>query len=77
MKFKFLILEQDGSIDEEVKEYSDAIAGLEHAVRFIKLFEHDKYKRIARVMADDKVIVTHDSGRDVTYFGRPASVQQR
>lgn len=58
--FTFMILEQSGEIDTQERKL-DAIAGLEQTARFLKLFENDPFKRVARVLVNGKKLVTFDS----------------
>lgn len=68
---KFLILDQDGNIEVETKDFADPLTGLEAASRFLSSFRNDPKKRVVRVMADGEVIATYDSEFNTLTFGRP------
>jgi hypothetical protein len=65
--FAFMILEQSGEIDVQERQL-DGIAGLEQTARFIKLFEGDPFKRVARVNVDGKKLVAFDSMMNLFTF---------
>ena len=71
-RFTFMILEQNGEIDTQERDL-DGIAGLEQTARFVKLFENDQFKRVARVLVNGKVLVTFDSELNRFTFLRSAA----
>ena len=70
-KFKFIILEQNGNVEIQEREYSDGKEAMAHVSRFVSLFKNDPYQRIARVTVDGRVMVNYDSINGHTSYTRP------
>lgn len=58
--FTFLILEENGNIDEETRQL-EIVEGFTQAGRFVSLFEGDQFHRVARVLVNGRHLVTFDS----------------
>jgi len=68
LTFEFIILEQNGEIDEQHRQYT-LEEGMVAAGKFLSLFINDPLKRVARVAIDTIPMVTLDSEKGMLWFG--------